>query len=291
MSARERLLALLVAAIWGGNFVVMRWALDHYPPLTFTALRYLGAALPVLMLPRPLPWGRLTLLALPVMVGQFGFGMLGMAHGVAPGLASVVMQSQAVFTIALASVVLRETAARPQLIGAAVAFAGLVTIASTIGGDISPYGFALTLAGALSWAVGNLFLRRVPAGTDAFGLVAWMSLVSIPLVGAMALLLEGPQAMTTSLLATDWAGAGTILYQSIPVTLLSFWIWSGLLVKHRAAQVVPFALLVPVFGLVCTALAFGETHPLLRYAGMGLVFAGVAIAVLPIARTVRRLAG
>lgn len=288
MSVRERCLALIVAAIWGGNFVMMRWGLDHYPPLTFTTLRYVIAALPVLVLPRPLGWGKLALIALPLLVGQFGFLMLGLAQGVAPGLASVIMQSQVALTIALASVVLHEPATRPQLIGAAVAVTGLVVIATTIRGDIAPLGFMLTLTGALFWAVGNLFLRRVPTGTDSFALVAWMSLVSVPPIGLAAVLLEGPDAMAHAIAATNWAGAGTVLYQSVPVTLVSFWIWSGLLVKHRTAQVVPFALLVPVFGLVFTALAFGETHPLMRYAGMGLVFAGVAIAVLPIARIVRR---
>jgi O-acetylserine/cysteine efflux transporter len=290
MSGAERLLAVLVAAAWGGNFVAIRLAVDHYPPFLFSTLRYALAALPILaFFPPPLPLWRLTLVAMPLLAGQFALLMIAVALGMPPGLASVVMQSQVMFTILMAAAFVGERPRRAHLAGAAVGMAGLAVIASTIGADVPPAAFAITFAAAFTWAVGNVLLRTLPRDADAKHLAVWMSAASVMPCAAAALVFEGPAAIGAALAATGPVGLATLLYNGVVVTLLAFWIWSRLMMRHPAGEVAPFALLVPVFGLVSTALAFGESHPPLRWAGMGLVVGGVALAVVPAGRRIGRL--
>lgn len=285
MSLRERFLALLVALIWGGNFVVMRVALDYYPPLIFSTLRYVLAALPLAFFPRPpVPLLHLCLVSVPLLAGQFALLMVGIAHGMPPGLASVVMQSQVMLTILLAALFVGERATRRQAIGACAGMAGLAVIGATIGGDVPLAGFLFTLSGALSWAVGNVALRTLPKTADGLGIAAWMSAASILPCLVAALIFEGPSAVFNALRVTNLIGLSTLVYNGLLVTLVAFWIWSALMVRYPAGEVAPYALLVPVFGLIATAIVFGEQHSSLRTSGMVLVLSGVAVAVLPVRR-------
>ena len=56
MPTRDRLLAALVAALWGANFLAIHVGLQHFPPLFLAALRFAVIALPtVLLVPRGRP--------------------------------------------------------------------------------------------------------------------------------------------------------------------------------------------------------------------------------------------
>ena len=277
-------LAVLVAALWGFNFVVIRWGLGAFPPLLLASLRFLVAALPVFVLPRPpIPVQRMLLIGVAWFVAQFAFLFTGMQVGMTPGLASVVMQSQAFFTILLASLVLRESPTFRQVGGAAVAGLGLLCIGATVAGagDVTPLGLALVLAGGASWACGNILLRREKS-PDMLATVAWLSLVApLPLFG-LSLLIEGPEAVTTALSHFDAVGLGSVLYLAVLATIVGFGIWGYLLKLYPASTVAPFSLLVPLFGVVSSAIVFGERFGPLRIAGIALILLGLAVIALPI---------
>src|ERR1051325_8224366 len=102
-------LAVLVAVIWGVAFVATRLGLAAFTPSQLVVLRFVTAAAPTLALPRPaLAWSALIPVGLTLFAGQFLFQFFGIAQGMPPGLASVIVQSQALFTIALAALFLRE---------------------------------------------------------------------------------------------------------------------------------------------------------------------------------------
>ena len=63
-------------------------------------------------------------------------------------------------------------------------------------------------------------------------------------------------------------------------TSIAYWLWGRLLRDYPAAQVVPFALLVPFVGSAASSVAFGETFGSLRLAGMLTVICGIAVMVL-----------
>lgn len=272
-------LALLVAVIWGLAFVATRIALDVVSPPQLTALRFLVAAVPALWLARPpVAWGALTVAGLFLFAGQFLLQFFGITLGMPPGLASVMIQTQALFTIVFSALILGERPSVRQWTGTAVAFAGLAFIAATVGHDLTAIGFSLTGLAAVSFGIGNVLVKRLPS-VDAVHLVIWLSLV--PPVPSLALsaFLDGPRALVTALAAASWLQLGSILYLGVVATVLAYAIWGWLLRRYAVASVTPFALLAPFVAAYASSLVFGERFGVLRLAGMALVMLGLAVIV------------
>lgn len=281
MTPGHTALAVLVAALWGSAFVAIHVGLETLPPLLLVALRFILAAAPAALLPRPaIAWRRLIAVGATLFAGTFAFLFIGMAHGMPAGLASIVMQVQAFFTAAIVAVIWRERPAAPHLAGMALAFAGLALIGATIGGDVTALGLLLTLAGAFSWACGNVLLKGAgPASMIA--LMAWASVPAALLTLSLSLAVEGPAAIAEGLLRTPALGWLAVLYLSLAATLVAFGLWGHLLGLYPANTVAPFSLLVPVTGALLAALLLGERFPALRIAGMALIVAGLAAVAVP----------
>jgi O-acetylserine/cysteine efflux transporter len=281
---RDVVLAVVVAVLWGVAFVATRIGLDSFSPPQLAALRFAIAALPALVLPRPrVAVSALAAAGLTLFAGQFLFQFFGIAAGTPVGVAAVVVHAQALVTIVLAAVMLGEQPTRRQWLGAAIALAGLALIASTVGGDLTPLGFALTVLSPVSFGVGNVLLKRLE-GVDAAALVAWLSLV-VPLPAlALSAALDGPGAWPRALAGAPWSGWASALYLGLVATTLAYALWGTLLRRHPASTVAPFALLVPPVGAVAGALAFGERFGPLRLAGMVVVLLGLAVILVPARR-------
>ena len=291
MAVRHIALAVMVAAIWGFNFVVIRVGLDTFPPLLLTALRFVVAAVPVLMVrPPALPLRRMVVIGLTWFLGQFVFVFLAMSHGMPPGLASLTLQAQSFFTILFAAVVLGERPAARQMVGVAVAFCGLGLIGLSVGGDMTLLGLGLTLCAAASWACGNVLMRQT-GPVDMFSMVVWLSLVPPLPAFALSLAFEGWPAIAASFAHATLFSYGAVLYLALPTTLLGFGIWGHLLKRYPAGTVAPFSLLVPLFGTLSAAVILGERFPPLRFAGMALIVCGLLVVVLPWGKWLRALRG
>jgi O-acetylserine/cysteine efflux transporter len=280
-------MAVAVAAIWGFNFVAIRWGLDSYPPILLACLRFAVAALPALVLPRPaVPWQRLVSIGTAWFVFQFALLFIGMDVGMPPGLASVLMQSQAFFTILFAAIVLGERPRARHLVGMVIAAAGVVAIGASVGGqgsDMTWLGLALVLTASAFWAVGNVIMRGV-GPVEFLPMTVWLSVVApLPLL-AVSLMVEGPRTVADALSQWSWVGVGSILFQGAVATLGGYGLWAHLLWRYPATLVAPYSLLVPVFGIVSSALVFGERFGLLRLLGMALILVGIAVVALPMTR-------
>jgi O-acetylserine/cysteine efflux transporter len=280
MKPTDVCLAVMVVVIWGLAFVASRIALDEFSPELMTTLRFAIAALPCLLVPRPkVPWPVLISISFTLFLGQFLAQAYGIAHGVPVGLTSVIVQSQALFTIGFAAIVFRELPTRVQAIGIGVAVVGLLMICGTVGYDFSVAAFAVLMICPISFAVGNLLLRRAQ-GVRMFDLFAWLCLTAaIPLL-ALTLLTNGPQATWHALAHMSLTGFVCMLGLGGISTSIAYWLWGRLLRDYTAAQVVPFALLVPFVGAAASSIVFGETFGPLRLAGMVTVVAGIAIMLL-----------
>jgi O-acetylserine/cysteine efflux transporter len=273
-------LAVLVAVIWGLAFVASRIALDELSPALMTALRFAIAALPCLFVPRPnVSWTVLIAISVPLFLGQFLPLSWAIAHGVPVGLASVIVQSQALFTVAFAVLAFGEIPTRLQIAGIGVATIGLLMICGTVGFDFSVVAFAVLLISPVSFAIGNLLLRQARQ-VPMFDLFAWLCLVPpLPLL-ALALAADGPRATWLSLSQMSASGWISMIFIGAISTCVAYWLWGRLLRDHTAAQVVPFALLVPFVGAAASSVVFGETFGPLRLAGMLTVVGGIAIMLL-----------
>ncbi|MER6123131.1 EamA family transporter [Streptomyces sp. NPDC001795] len=274
-------LAVLVAAVWGVNFTVIEIGLGHFPPLLFSALRFLAAAVPaVLFVGRPkVAWKWTVAVGVVLGVAKFGLLFIGMDAGMPAGLSSLVLQIQAVFTALIAVAVLGERPTRLRLLGMAVALGGVV-LAAVDEGTAGPLGaFALVIAAAACWGLSNVLMRKA-SPPDSLNFMVWVSTVPVlPLLG-LSLLTEGPSRDLAALRALNWQGAGIVLYVAWITTVFGFGAWGWLLRRHPASTVAPFSLLVPVFGMSSAALFLGEPVSPLRWGAAALLVGGVALTSL-----------
>lgn len=283
MRPRHVLLATLIAALWGFNFVPIKVALDDFPPLLTAALRFTAAAVPAVFLVRrpPVAARWFVLVGVPLGVGQFGLLFVGMSMGMPAGLASVVLQVQAVFTALFAGLLLGERVGARQIAGMGVAFAGIALLGVAQGEGGSPVGaFLVCLGGAAGWGLANVAMRRMNQATeapvDAFAFMVWMSLVPpLPLL-ALSLVFEGPGALPEAARDVSVAGVASLAFIAYVATLFCFGGWAWLIRRYEAGTVAMYSLLVPPFGLVSAALLLGEHVDALRLAGAALIIAGVA---------------
>jgi len=280
MKPADVCLAVTVAVIWGLAFVASRIALDEFSPALMTALRFAIAAVPCLFVPRPkVAWPVLISISFTLFLGQFLAQAYGIAHGVPVGLSSVIVQSQALFTISFAAIVFHELPTRWQTVGIGVATVGLLMICGTVGYDFSVGAFAVLMICPISFAIGNLLLRRAQ-NVRMFDLFAWLCLTAAIPLFALTLLTDGPQATWHSLANMSLTGLVCMLGLGGVSTSIAYWLWGRLLRDYTAAQVVPFALLVPFVGSAASSIMFGETFGPLRLAGMIVVVCGIAVMLL-----------
>jgi O-acetylserine/cysteine efflux transporter len=280
MKPADVCIAVLVAVVWGSGFVASRLALDELSPALMTAMRFAIAAVPCLLVRRPkVSWPVLIAISSTLFLGQFLAQSWAIAHSVPIGLASVIVQSQALFTVAFAALAFGEFPTRLQIAGIGIAAIGLLMICGTIGFDFSVGAFAVLMISPVSFAIGNLLLRRA-RDVPMFDLFAWLCLVPpLPLL-ALAFAVDGPSTTWHSLLHMSATGWTSMIFIGAISTCIAYWLWGRLLRDYRAAQVVPFALLVPFVGSAASSAVFGETFGPLRLAGMVTVVGGIAVMLL-----------
>lgn len=282
MQGRDRFVVLLVPILWGLNFPATALMLQHFPPLLGVALRFTLLAVPtVLLVPRPqvpLRWLLLTGFGLGVL--QFGFLYAGIAAGMPAGLASLVLQSSAPFTIILAVLFLGERLAARQLAGLALAILGLVLIGWLRARSAAWWPVALTLAGGFGWAIGNIG-ARLAMPPKPLQLTLWMSVVPLLPMYLLSWLAEGPRilpALAGAFSAEALPAVLGLLYVVVFASLVGYGIWTTLMSRYPASQVAPWSMLVPVVGVLSSWAILGERPQLAELAAGTLVIAGVLLA-------------
>jgi len=278
---RHALLALAVVAVWGSNFVVIEVALRELPPLLLATLRFAFAFVPAaLVIKRPAaPWRDLAAYGLLIGAGQFGLIYIAMDGHISPGLASLVVQAQVVFTIGFSMRLTGERVAPFQVGALVLAAVGIAVIALHAGPDNTPLGLAMVLGAALCWAGGNTVARRSP-NADMLAYMVWSSLFAIPPLLVLSLVFEGWPVMAGALRHADAAAWAAVLWQSGANTLFAYAAWAWLLARHPAATVAPVSLLVPVFAIAASAWLLAEPLPAWKLAAAALVLGGLALNLL-----------
>lgn len=301
MPLRSSLLAVLVAVVWGVNFVVIDLGLGDMPPTLFVALRFLVVLVPAIFLvPRPRArWRDVLLVGTFMSLGQFGLLYTALALGMPAGLASLVLQAQVGLTVLFAAAALREVPTRSQLVGVLVGAAGLVVVGVGRSASTPALAFVVTLAAAASWAVGNVVARgagrrdhgspsgdQVSAsrdqgspsrpGLDGLSMTVWSALVvPVPMLG-LSLALDGPDAVGHALTHLTLAPVLSTLYTAWLASLVGYGIWNTLLARYPASAVVPFTMLVPPVGMLAAWVVLDEAPNAAELAGGVVLLLGVA---------------
>jgi len=286
MTRKDGLLALLVVVVWGLNFVVIKVGLHNMPPLMLAGLRFLLVAFPALFfVARPkIPFRLLLGYGLTISFGQFAFLFCAINFGMPAGLASLVLQAQAFFTIILGALVFGERLQGKQLVGIALAVVGVLVLAeaSLNGQHVALLGFLLTLAAAFCWASGNIFNKKImqlETRPAVMSLVVWSALIPIVPFMVASYLLDGPTVMLHSLVTLDLTTILSLIYLAFVATIVGYGIWGALLGRYETWRVAPLSLLVPVVGIASAALLLNEKLGALQLVGALLVMAGLYINV------------
>ncbi|NMA97338.1 MAG: EamA family transporter [Phyllobacteriaceae bacterium] len=281
MPIRDVLLAVLVVVVWGLNFVFIKWGVEEVPPLFLTALRYLCAALPAVFLVRrpQVKLGIFLTYGLAIGFAQFGLLFSAIKLGMPAGLASLLMQLQAFFTVVLALFFLGERLTRFQAIGGLIAFAGVVVIASERVEVTALIPLLMIILAAFFWGVANIASKKA-GQIDMLSFVVWSSLVPILPLLALSLVVEGPAAIAESLAHFSGRSIFVVLFNGYVATILGFGLWSYLLKRYPASLIAPFSLLVPVAGIGFSMLLLGEAITTVEIVGSVFIFLGLVYSVM-----------
>jgi len=284
MPVSHLLLALLVVFIWGTNFVVIKWGLEEFPSFLFATLRFVLSALPwIFVFRRPaVPWHMLISVGVLLGVGQFGLLYWAMQHDISPGMASLVVQAQVFFTI-LMSVLFGQEKVKPlQLWALGLAVCGYAVVAwysvKDVTSAITLTGFGIVLAAAFSWACTNMVMRQA-GRVNMLAFMSWSSLFAVPPLFLISWWFEGMASIHHALAHATLNGWLAAFWQAIGNTIFGFGVWGWLLARHSAATVAPMALLVPVFGILSSALLVEEGLPDWKLLAAGFVVGGLALNV------------
>lgn len=278
---KHSMLALLVALIWGLNFVVIDEGLDGMPPLLFVALRFVLVAIPAVFFIRPptIGWRTIVLIGSFMSFGQFALLYLALHLGMPAGLASLLLQTQVILTVVIAAGILGERPSTRQFVGVIVGTIGLgvVIVGHSI---VAPWvPLIITLGAALSWAIGNVLSRRAKVASG-LSLVVWSALV-VPLPSAaLAVLLDGPDVVGHAITHLSIVSILSTIYTAVAASLIGYGIWNSLMARYPTSAVVPFTLLVPVIGIAAAWLVQGEVPTVTEILGGAVMLAGLATAVI-----------
>lgn len=289
MRRRDILLLLAVVVVWGVNFTIIKIGLRSVPPLFLVVLRYLFVIFPLIFFVKKphVSWGALSLYGLCNGVGQFSFLFYSIRIGMPAGLASVVLQSQVFFTLALSAALLKEKVSALQLAGTGLAGVGLCFIGGVFDsgtGAIAPIPFLMCLTGAFFWGSANIIVKReVEEGKrngktlNMMEMLVWSSIVvPLPML-ALALAGDGPDAILASLSQVDATAVLSVLYLAFFSTLFGYYVWNRMIALYSAGRVAPFSFLVPITGLLSATLILGERIGTSQWFGIAAVIAGLAV--------------
>lgn len=279
MRPRDTLLAVLVAAVWGFNFVASKLAVNDFPPMFANGLRFLLVLVVLLPFLRPVPGRMRQLITAALTLGVVHFGLLFWGVRLSDGVSAVAIASQlnVPFSTILAIIILKETVGIWRVTGISISFLGVLVL----GFDpvIFSYfeGVLMIVAAAFVYAVSAVLMRRlkdVPAVTTQ----AWVALAGC--LGSMLIsgLTEGGQwqSFETARLSA-WAG---VAYAGLVSTLIGHGGANYLFRKYEVSMVSPYFLILPLFSVLGGVVVFGEQIGWHILAGGALTIGGVALVTL-----------
>ncbi|MDW7549262.1 EamA family transporter [Pseudoalteromonas sp. McH1-7] len=280
MKLKDFALAILVTAIWGWNFSIIKLGLDTLDPFMLAGLRFLFCAIPLIFfIERP----NTSIKAIAFYGLLFGTGVWGMVNlgvylGVSAGVASLLLQFSAFFTVFFGMIFFKEKVGLQQWIGFSLAMLGLLLVLNLTDGSVSYLGVAFVLLGALCWALTNVVVKQVKPN-NVFSFVVWACLFSAFPLFLLGYFVNGAEAMLLMTKNINSMALFSIFFQIYPATLFSFWIWSSLMKQYPISTVAPISLVVPLFGLMGSMVIFNEEINAEKIIAFALILTGLIVGL------------
>lgn len=274
------ILTVVMIVLWGLNFICIKIALQEIPPFLLVFLRFFFSAFPFVFFFEK-PKGRrvdLVLYGVFTFAFQYIFLFYAMKIGAPPGISSLLIQTQALFTLILASTFLREKISFQKWLGVFIAFIGIIECGFFLKGELNFNHLFFILFASFSWGAGNLFSKRLKA-KHPLGLVVWGSLCALPFVLIASLLNDGPEAMLHLFTEVHLKTIFAVSYIVYISTLVCFSIWGFLLSKYKSADIAPLTLFVPIVGFLSSYFVFEEQFTVPKCVASLFIFIGLWLSV------------
>ncbi|MFZ4773028.1 MAG: EamA family transporter [Chlamydiia bacterium] len=273
-------MSLLITAIWGFNFVVIKYCLTSMSPLMLCVLRFFFASIPLVFFVPP-PKIRFSLIALYGIVMfaiQFSLLFFGLYLGMEAGITSILLQSQVFFSLFIGIFVFKERIRSWHAVGCAISFLGIGIVIGNLDSSVTFQGFLPIIGAATCSSCGNFISKKI-GNVNSLSLVAWGSLVAWPILAMMALIFEGPSSMMNTVSNLDQGALIGIFFITYISTLFAYAIWSWLIANYPLRTITPFTLLTPVFALICAVIFLNETLEAWKVLAAFFVLSGLAINI------------
>lgn len=281
---------MLVAALIGGNFSALKFALDHTSPFLLASMRTVVGGTFLLALAHlrgeRLPTNRTDLLNIFVVglsITTISSALLVFGVNRVPaGVASLVSSTMPLFTAVLSLALLRSRTSRIGQVGLLLGFVGTAVLASpSLSGSTAAIGILSLVVSAIAWAFGTVYMKW-----KDFSSVSPIMLVGVQLVMSAAMLV--PFALVVEGTAdTEW-GLGLfvpLLYAAIPANAVTFSLMATVVKRATPTVAASTAYMIPLFGVFFGWLIRDEVLGLVEATGGALVIAGVYLVVTANART------
>lgn len=285
---------LLVCAIWGVNFSMMKFALESFEPFGLAALRFTIASVvlwlvarrlePDVRVPARTAWALAGLGVIGNTLYQVGF-MVGL-EGTTAGNSSLLIASTPLMTALVGLGLGVEKITRPVGVAIAIGTVGVSLVVLGHGGEVgfsltTLTGDLLTLFAVLCWAFFSHGVRKIGADVSPLQ-VATLTTIG----GAPGLLLAGWRDLAEQ----DWAGVsaatwGAIGYSTLLSIVLCYVIWNRSVSLLGANRTSLYSISTPLFAMTAAALMLGERPTGIQMTGALLILASVAVTMLANWRT------
>lgn len=281
MRLSDMALAVAVAGVWGFSFVVIEVALNDFPPFLLSCLRFVLAAIPAVFFvrfPSEIGWRKIVYVGMILGVIKFSLLFLAIDIGSHAGVAAFVLQSQVYFTIFIAVMFLKERLSAIQLLGLLLGLGGISMLIFSDADIGSELGFTLILLAGFTWAVANIIIKKM-GKIQVFPLFVWMSLVPIIPLFLLSIFFEGPQKISVTLSNITVLQIFCLSYLAFASTLFCYAGWGHLLGKYPTNKVTPFALLIPIFGLIGSHIILTEPISIFKLTALVVILLSLILCI------------
>lgn len=276
MPVSHVMLAVLVAFVWGINFVVMKAGLAYLDPFVFMSLRF------IIVFMILLPWFRVAkghmkkLIQVGVCIGGLHFAFVIFAVDLAHKISAitVVVQMNIPMALIMAYFFLDEKISYWRTSGIVLAFIGAVIITFDPAIVDERMAIVVMLVAAILYSAGSILTRQVKA-VGVFQTQSWMAFLAIPILVPLSLSLETDQI--SQIAAMDMNGWLLVGYTSVVSSIVGYGGFNFLLRHHPVVEIAPFMLLVPVFATVASVMFLDEVITGRFLIGSAVTFGGLGL--------------
>ena len=280
----DAVIGLIIAHLWGFNYIAIKMSILHFPPIFATGLRFALVAAILIWFTKPPKGMFLQIIAISVVFGtaHFAFLFVGMTK-VDLSVSAIILQLGTAFSAIFSWILLKDSFGWKRTLGMAISFGGIMIVVGTPSAASSLFFIALCFISAICWGVTNIQIKMLDR-IGPFQLNAWMSLFAAPQLFLLSLLVEqGQWAAVQSAEFKEWA---SVFYMAVGASIGAYGMWYYLMNKYEVSSIVGINLLPPVIAAVASTLLLGEIMTWEKIVGGLITLIGVAVIQIRWNRTV-----